>query len=267
MAASATGRWCLRWRGSASRRSAVPTVILPYHPGHGPAEKIAIEDKAFSALLKTACQRSGAGGIVGCISGYLASAGQADAVAEAVGTLKAARPEAIYLCDPVIGDEGRLYVGDSLAAAIRDKLLSLADIATPNAFECAWLAGDPSAAEPDLAALARHLPPPATLVTSVPALMRGAVANLLVTPRETILFEHPRLTTPVKGTGDLLAALLLARRLQGYDWRLAVEMALSSVFEVVAGSAKAGSDELMLPALQDSLVRPHAPINVRNLRQ
>ena len=70
------------------------------------------------------------------------------------------------------------------------------------------------------------------------------------------------MTTSVKGTGDLLAALLLARRLEGHDWPKAVEMALSSVFEIVAGTVKAGADELMLAELQE-LARPSARTDQR----
>jgi pyridoxine kinase len=137
---------------------------------------------------------------------------------------------------------------------------------TPNAFECAWLAGAAEAAEPDFAALARGLPAPAALVTSAPALMRGAIGTLLVTEDETILFEHPALATPLKGTGDLLTALLIGRKLCGADWRKAAESALASVFEIVAGSVRAGADELMLSELQHALVQPHAHVNVRRMR-
>ena len=203
---------------------------------------------------------------MGIVSGYLATPAQALTVRRIVETVKVANADALYLCDPVIGDAGNLYVGAALAEAIRDALLPLADIATPNAFECSWLAGATDASEADVAVLARSLPSPATLITSAPALMRGAIGNLLVTGSETILFEHPQLATPVKGTGDLLAALLLARRLGGQDWPKATEMAISSVFEIVAGTAKAGGDELMLAELQDSLIHPHAPINVRRMR-
>jgi pyridoxine kinase len=245
---------------------AVPTVLLPHHPGHGPGTRIATDDKAFDALLQDLIQGGRAAEIIGIVSGYLASEAQAHAVARVVAAVKAARPDALYVCDPVIGDAGRVYVGEALAAAIRDELLPLADIATPNAFECAWLAGQTNTSNPDLGALAKSLAPPTVLATSTPALMRGQIGNLLVTDTETILFEHPELATPVKGTGDLLAALLLARRLEGRDWPKAVEMALSSVFEIVAGTAKAGADELMLAELQTSLAHPHASINVRRMR-
>ena len=45
------------------------------------------------------------------------------------------------LVDPVLGDAGRLYVAQETAEAIRDRLIPLADIATPNLFELGWLTG------------------------------------------------------------------------------------------------------------------------------
>jgi pyridoxine kinase len=243
---------------------AVPTVLLPHHPGHGPAERIAIEDTAFAGLLDMLVADGRAGEIAGIVSGYFASPGQALTVRRIIETVKVANADALYLCDPVIGDAGKLYVGEALAETIRDALLPLADFSTPNAFECFWLAGA-AGSNAELATLAQGLPSPATLVTSAPALMRNAIGNLLVTGSETILFEHPQLATPVKGTGDLLSALLLARKLSGHDWPKATELALSSVFEIVAGTAKTGADELMLAELQNSLVHPHAPISVRRM--
>lgn len=244
---------------------AVPTVILPHHPGHGPAERIIADDKAFAGLLDALVKDERAGQVAAIVSGYLGTPGQAHAVAGLVDRVKAARPEALYLADPVIGDGGRLYVTEALADAVRDALLPRADAATPNAFECAWLAGHDGSAAHDLPRLAASLAPRTVLVTSAPALMRGSVANLLVGPAGPLMLEHPLVDTPLKGTGDLLAALLLGRRLAGGDWAEAAAMALASVFEVVAGSARAGADELMLPALQDALVSPRARIATRRL--
>jgi pyridoxine kinase len=154
-------------------------------------------------------------------------------------------------------------VAEDLAEAQRDLLVPIADAATPNAFECAWLSGaDPK----DLERAAAALPPAIVLVTSAPALMRGHHGNLLVEADAVTAIEHPTLATRIKGTGDLLAALLLARRLEGQSWSKAAELSLASVFEIVAGSARAGADEMLLPALQHALVRPQAPVNVRRLR-
>ena len=243
---------------------AVPTILLPYHPGRGPAERIVPDADQFAALLDALVQDGGAE-VAGIVSGYLASAGQVEAVARLVASVKEARPDCLYLCDPVIGDAGRLYVGEKLAALIRDRLMPLADAATPNAFECAWLAGATDMPEPDLALRAAMLPPPNVLVTSAPALMRGHVGNLLVQEDARWLFEHPAVPTEAKGTGDLLAALLLARRLQGHDWPEAARIALSSVFEIVSATARAGADEVLLPECQEALIAPRPPIGMRRL--
>lgn len=247
---------------------AVPTIVLAHHPGHGPVERIVPDPDSFAKLLHSLIEGGRAADIAGVVSGYLASAEEAHAVAALVETVKSARADALYLCDPVIGDAGGLYVAPPLAGAIRDHLLPLADIATPNAFECAWLALGKAArneAEPDLVALARMLPPPVIFVTSAPAMMRRHVGNLLVTERDAILFEHSVAKTAAKGTGDLLTALFFARRLMGQSLPKAAELALASVYEIVAGTAKAGADELMLAALQDSIVAPHTSIVARRL--
>jgi pyridoxine kinase len=243
---------------------AVPTVTLPHHPGHGPAERIVAEPAAFAALLETLVQEGRAAQVAGIVSGYLASPEQARAVAALVRRVKQARPDTVYLCDPVIGDAGRLYVPTELAEAIRDDLLPLADAATPNAFECDWLSGTGDSGT-ELAAIAGRLAPPTVLVTSAPALMRRQIGNLLVSPEETLLLEHPLLSTPVKGTGDLLAALFLARRLEGRGDAKSAEMAVASTLEVVAATARAGGDELMVAEFQASIVQPRATVNVRRM--
>ena len=77
--------------------------------------------------------------------------------------------------------------------------------------------GRRTAPNPDLArAGAKASPPPTVLVTSAPALMRGADRQPPRDRRARRSSSSTReLATPVKGTGDLLAALLLARRLEG----------------------------------------------------
>ena len=55
--------------------------------------------------------------------------------------IKAANPRVLVLVDPILGDAGRLYVAPETAEAIRDELLPLATVATPNLFELQWLTG------------------------------------------------------------------------------------------------------------------------------
>ncbi len=122
---------------------AVPTVVLPWHPGHGPAGRIVPPAEEFSRLMQDLQRAPWLGEVGAVLTGYLGHPEQAAAVAELVKAVKAKNPEAVYLCDPVIGDEKGLYVPEATAMGIRDRLLPLADIATPNRFELSWLTGVP----------------------------------------------------------------------------------------------------------------------------
>ena len=236
----------------------VPTVLMPHHPGKGRVTRIVPPDETFQALLKEAAD---AAPPIAILTGYFGSAAQIAPTAELIRALRSAKPDIAYLCDPILGDEERLYVHEDIATAIRDLLLPLADAATPNLFECRYLAG--ASDEANLAACAAMLVPATILVTSAPSLLRGRIGNLLVTPRETLLLEHRAVAEAPRGTGDLLAGLLLARRLQGRDWPEAARLALAAVCDTVLASA--GSPDLMLAACQDYFVAPRSPIDERRL--
>ena len=236
----------------------VPTVVLPHHPGQGPGERIVPDDMAFAALVDDIRGTPDA-----ILSGYLGTPAQAERVAELISRIKADNPECRFLCDPVIGDHGKLYVTGEIAATVRDRLLPLADIATPNAFECNWLAGSPQ--DTDLAATARALAPETVIVTSHPGLMRNHVGNLMVGGGPALLAEHPSVDSTAHGTGDLFAALYLGRLLQGREPRKALEMATASTFQMIAAASKAGSADLPFAAAQDVIVQPTAMVSRRQM--
>ena len=244
---------------------AVPTVILPWHPGHGRATRIVPPAGDFAALLGDLAAAPWLGEVGAVLSGYLGGPDQAAAVAGLVGAVKARNPRALYLCDPVMGDVGGLYVPEATAAAMRDLLLPLADIATPNRYELEWLAGE---ALPDNGAVARAalgLGPPTMLVTSAHAMMAGSIGNLLVTGREAVLAEHRAVPKAPNGTGDLFSALFLARLVTGHSEAKALQAATAAVFEVLARAVKRGADELMLETDAQSLAHPMAMVQVRRL--
>lgn len=45
------------------------------------------------------------------------------------------------VCDPVMGDDDRLYVSKDLVPAYREQIVSLATVLTPNQFEAELLTG------------------------------------------------------------------------------------------------------------------------------
>jgi pyridoxine kinase len=245
---------------------AVPTLVLPWHPGHGRATRIEPDSNQFASLLNDLQHSPFIGEVGAVITGYMANPAQVEEAAKLVAAVKAGNPAVTYLCDPVIGDHGGLYVPQAVAEAIRDFLLPLADITTPNIHELAWLTGEQSASTGEEAArMARKLPPPTVLVTSAPAMMRGFIGNLLVTGRSAILAEHRLVSGPTNGAGDLTAGLFLAHVLDGKQPHEALRLVSSSVFMVMAAAAATVANEISPQGDLTNLLRPIAPVQIRSL--
>ncbi len=158
-------------------------------------------------MLSAVANLNGFDGLSGVMTGYFASAAQVIAVAKQIAVLKEMNPLLHVLVDPVIGDHGALYVAIDVAEAIRDQLLPLATITTPNLFELTWLAG-----RLDINEAVKKLHTAETIVTSVPE-GDDALATLLVTADETQRHLMPRHHAIPNGTGDYLAGCYLAQRL------------------------------------------------------
>lgn len=244
---------------------AVPTVILPWHPGHGRATRIVPPPEQFAAFMKDLERAPWLGEVAGVLSGYLGDASQAEAVASLVRTVKARNPKALYVCDPVMGDAGGLYVNEAIAIGMRDLLLPLADIATPNRYELEWLCGQKLDDLRSTLAAAQDAAPDRMLVTSAPAMIAGGIANLLLTPSEALLAEHRLIDKPPNGLGDLTAAVLLARLLSGQPAAKALQSTTAAVYEILARTAKRGGDELQLETDAQSLSHPMAMVQLRHL--
>ncbi|MFD9898896.1 pyridoxal kinase PdxY [Mesorhizobium sp. UC22_110] len=244
---------------------AVPTVILPWHPGHGRATRIVPPAEQFAALMADLARAPWLGEVGAVLSGYLGEASQADAIADLVDAVKARNPGALYVCDPVMGDSGGLYVPEATAKALRDRLMPLADIATPNRYELAWMAG---ADLPDLkstTAAALDAGPATMLVTSAPAMMSGSTGNLLLDSSQVLLAEHRLIDRPPNGLGDLTGAVFLARTLSGQPPAKALQSTTAAVYEILARTAKRGGDELQLETDAQSLSQPMAMVQMRHL--
>jgi pyridoxine kinase len=244
---------------------AVPTIMLPWHPGHGAATRIVPDPKSFAALVSDLENSIWLPEVGAIVSGFLGDAAQADAIAGLVKKLRTNNPGVTYVCDPVIGDANGLYVPEKTAIAIRDKLLPLADVTTPNRFELAWLTGMPVVDNAAIMKAAQKLGVESTLVTTAHGMMAGSIGNLLLTPKVALLAEHRLVDGPSNGLGDLTSALFAAHLLQGTSDEKALKATVASVFEVMARASKRGSDELMLAEDANSLAHPMALVQMRRL--
>ncbi|MGP2490591.1 pyridoxal kinase PdxY [Mesorhizobium sp. PUT5] len=244
---------------------AVPTVVLPWHPGHGRGTRIVAPPEQFAALMADLERAPWLGEVGAVLSGYLGDAGQAEAVASLVGAVRAKNPGALYVCDPVIGDSGGLYVPEATAAAIRDRLMPLADVATPNRYELAWMAGGSLPDMEAIMAAALAADPPTMLVTSAPPTLNGGIANLLVRDGQALLAEHRTVARPPNGLGDLTAALYLARTMDGMPPADALGSTTAAVYEILARTVARGGDELQLETDADCLAQPTAAVQLHQL--
>ncbi|MEJ0011126.1 MAG: PfkB family carbohydrate kinase [Bauldia sp.] len=242
----------------------VPTVVLPWHPGHGRASRIAPDNAGFGALLADLGKAKWLGEVGALLAGYFGTIDQVAAAAELMRTLKAGNAAALFLCDPNIGDYYGLFQPEAMVVALRDLAMPLADIATPNRYELGWLTGMPIGDNAALIAAARKLGPREVLVTSAHA-ADGEIGTLLVTAEGTHLAVHRSIADEPHGTGDLFAALYLAHRLDGVRPEAALERATSAVLRLVALAADTGADEMPLAAGQEAFLAAPAGVTVTRL--
>jgi pyridoxine kinase len=193
---------------------AVPSVILASRPGMGRLVTYALPAVDLAALL-AGLEADGCWAQLDAVfTGYFPAPQSVTAAAAAIGRLRRAKPGVLVCVDPILGDAGSLYVAAETAAAIRDELLPLATLATPNLFELCWLTGGAAVSGAQVAAAARRLAVPTVAVTSA-ELTETEVATLLLTPGGVRRCTTPRRAGIPNGAGDLFAGLLVGHLVAG----------------------------------------------------
>jgi pyridoxine kinase len=240
---------------------ALPTNLLSNHPGHPRAAGSPIAPEIQTQMLEALERNGWLGEIDAIITGYLPSAGHVRVAVGIVRRLKAQRGIA-YLCDPVLGDDAKgLYLDSHAALAVRDELIGLADIATPNRFELGWLGGGDVQTLAGVQLAAKALAVETTIVTSA-ARQDGRISTLMVGPEGNFVCDAVWRPNVPHGTGDFFAALVLGHQLNGESAVMALGRAAAAVDVSIAASA--GRNELELAASQDGWAHA-APLPVRRL--
>ncbi|MGF7160719.1 pyridoxine kinase [Rhodoligotrophos appendicifer] len=215
---------------------AVPTVLLSNHPEHGATSGIKIEAATIDAMLERLHGFGWLHGIGAVMTGYFRGVDQVEVALRHILRLREELPGLLVMTDPILGDDPHgIYVPEPVAEAIRETLLPLAHIITPNRFELAWLAGHPVESLQDARHAASMLKVPTIIVTSVPA-PGGNLANLLFHEGAMVSAEVVRRQKVPQGTGDLLAGLTLGHHLRGNDMAASLSLAVSGVDTVLACS-------------------------------
>jgi len=231
---------------------ALPTVLFACRPDMGKIVRHPIPAPILDEQLTALSQDGLLQNIGGVLTGYFAQAEQVFVVARHLEKLASFNHDIPILIDPILGDfDTGFYVDLEVAVAVRDVLLPLADIITPNLFEFLWLAGE----EPR-----PHLQGDVDLNDLKQARSKMRVKNVVVTSaarlscdettgpkvdREgerisTALFEKDDLTIfnsayfedVPKGTGDVFAAHLLSSLIWGHPLNEGVNEAVRALEEI-----------------------------------
>lgn len=183
------------------------------------------------------------------LTGYSRDDSFLETVVNIVQELKRANPSLVYVCDPVLGDNGAMYVPENLLPIYRDKVVPAADIITPNQFEAQLLTGRSISSEKDAVEvmnLLHSMGPDTVVITSsdLPSPLgdeylvalgsqkRVSADGTMVT--QQIRMDIPRVDAVFVGTGDLFAAMLLAwTHHHPNDLKTACEKTISVMHHVI----------------------------------
>jgi pyridoxine kinase len=240
----------------------LPTVMLSNHPGHGAVAGQRIDPALLRQMLATLDGHGWLGSVDAVLSGYLPSAEHVAVAAEAVSLVRRHRPSATYFCDPVLGDDPKgLYIAEEAARGIAERLVPIADVIFPNRFELSWLAGQDVGGIADARAAAARFTTVATVATSIPA-AAGQLATVAVSKGDAWATDVARQEKVPNGTGDLLAALIAGRMVNGRTIPDAVGSSVDDVQKAICASS--GRDELDLVAILkgfgNEVSRPASPL-------
>lgn len=250
----------------------VATVAFSNHTGYGAWRGPLMSGDTVREIVTGIDERDGLADVAFILSGYQGGNDIGDAILDAVALVKERNPEAIYACDPVLGNASSgCFVASEVQELIRDRVVPNADLITPNQFELGFITGtNPQTLEETLASvdLVRELGPSTVLVTSVarPDRPDNTIEMLAVTESGAWIVQTPHLPMKANGSGDVTAALFTAHFVQTRDAALALARTVSSVYDLLENTLASGERELQLIESQEAYAHPRMQFEVQQLR-
>ncbi len=253
---------------------AVNTVQFSNHTGYGAWSGQVFSPEHIAEILDGIAARGVLPSCHALLSGYMGDAALGQVVVGAAARIKAANPDAVYCCDPVMGDVGRgCFVRPGIPEFMKAHAVPAADIVTPNQFELEYLTGRTVRSMADAleaAAALRATGPKLVLLTSLTRTDAPAdrIEMLADSAEGSWVVSTPRLPLdpPPNGAGDAVAALFLAHYLTARDSAHALEQAASAIYAVFQETRSLGTRELALIPAQDELVNPRQIFRAERVR-
>ncbi|KAL9931050.1 pyridoxal kinase [Glossina fuscipes fuscipes] len=175
------------------------------------------------------------------LTGYIGDASFLRKIAEIVKKLRSEDSKIIYVCDPVLGDNGKMYVPAELLPIYQTVIIPLADIVTPNQYEAELLAGMKIASESDVWKAVGWFHEKGVDIVAISSSdfgQRGELRTFLSKkngPRFALNIPKQGSSISFTGTGDLFASLFLAHsyRKQSDQLGYALERTVATLQAVI----------------------------------
>ncbi|MDQ4054814.1 MAG: pyridoxal kinase PdxY [Actinomycetota bacterium] len=247
----------------------VLTVHFSNHTGYGDWRGPLLSPADVADVIAGIGDRGVLGEADAVLSGYQGDPAVGAVILDAVATVKAANPAALYCCDPVMGDLGRgMFVRPGIPEFMRDHVVPLADVITPNHFELDFLSGRTTRTLDevlDAVDVVRATGPRDVLVTSVLTSDDESIDVVAVSDAGAWVVTTPLLPISPNGGGDVTAALYLAHLHTSGSPAEALARTTSSIYAVLEATLAAGTRELQLVAAQGAIADPPLGFAVRQL--
>lgn len=199
------------------------------------------------------------------ISGYIGLAEQGDEILEAVKKIKFYNPNAIYVCDPVMG--GDINKGSSLPQNIIDfftkQAIKYADYITPNLLELQILSNLEIKTFNDVLNAIKTLQNKTIQAILVKNLLHAGKTTelfemILATPSQSYHLARPLYDFPHRplGVGDLICSLFTAHLVNGQSQLTAFELAANAANHVLDITKQQNARELAIIDAQQWIKRP-----------
>jgi pyridoxine kinase len=245
---------------------AVPTVVFSNHLGWPEFTgktldldwiRDVVDGVAYRGLERCQC----------LLTGFIGGPELGEVVLHALDQVRAANPDAIYACDPVMGNEEGFFVKPGVPEYLRDHIVPRADIRFPNHMELEFLVGRKVRGITQALEAAREVQamgPNTVVVTSLEARDDYPENIPVVAIDENGAWQASvaRLDVPVDGAGDLIAAVFTAMALKGSSTPDALAHALAATHGVMRCTASLGMEEMALVAGQSEIVAPSERVTI-----
>jgi pyridoxine kinase len=228
------------------------TVSYSNHPGYGTFSGYSKKSNEINEELRGLYSLGIMKNCEAVLSGYLGELDSAKSVLHAFKSVRAQNKKVIYILDPVIGDENKVYVKDGILQAFKNTLLPHASIVIPNQYELGWLSDLKIHDYLSLIKGAKKIlekGPKAVIITG--NFDDQNIINYAVSSEGVWTTSTPIVKRKFSGTGDLFSALFTSAFLQSMDLSCALNFATEGCKLVIDETQRIQSIELaVVPVLR-----------------